>query len=312
VKFSRLVQLIILWFISHGTAHAEIETIAGTRIKMAKPAGFEKAQTFAGFQKPDAGAAIMIMEIPAPYAAASAGFNEAKMSERGMKLLSKVERKVDKYDGQLLEISQTVNGIPFHKWVLVFGDDRFAQIITATLPEGQAKLLGEPMKQAVMSTTFDANAAAPKDQHDLNFELSDVPGLKLATRIQNALLFNPSGELPKEKLAYTPTSFLAAQSFSIGKLEIGDRAEYARQRLRQSPEIKVLELLEDNDVSLSKLPGREILATAKSKINEDLFVYQVMIFADDRYYIMRGDCLLSNRKEMEPIFRAATKTFKVK
>ena len=305
--------LTLMFVASTGTAKADPESLPGSRVKLNRPTGFEKADSFSGFQKADAGASIMVSEIPAPYKICVSGFtNEEKMAERGMKLLTKTDNKVGQLEGLLVEVQQHAMGKEFHKWILVFGDATFAEVVTATFPQDKANELSEPMKKAVLSAVFDSTAAAPLQQKDLGFEVSNVPGLKLAARVQNAIVFNATGELPKEKLDYTPTAFVAAQSFSIGKLEISDRADYARKRLKGSPEISAPEIVADGEISIARLPGREILATAKSKSNEDVFIYQVMLFSDGGYYILRGDCLLANRKAQEPIFRSIAKTFKLK
>lgn len=296
---------------SIGASFAEAESVAGTRVTIEKPPGFEKATTFSGFQRSDVAASIMITEIPAPFRAATAGFDEKKMAERGMKLLSKVDRKVANYDGMLVELTQSAQGIAFHKWILAFGDDAFTQLVSATCPETEANQLGAAMKQAVLTTSFDASKS-PLQPKDLNFEVTEVPGLKLATLVQNAMIFNTTGQLPKQKLEYTPVSFVAAQSISTGKMEIKDKLKFAQERLLVSPELNGVQILTETDVKVANLPGREILATAKSKSNEELFVYQVMLFPSDGYYLMRAECLISQRKEYEPIFKSLARTFKLR
>lgn len=314
-KFASAIQVLASWLgLSIGAAHAvDLEKIPGTRVKISKPPGFVRADTFPGFQKAEATASIMISEIPAPYKLCSAGFTvPEKMAEKGMKLLSRVENNVGNFEGQLVEVQQQAAGIDFRKWILMFGDDTFSEIVTATFPSTKAKELSEIMKSAVLTTAFDSGAAEPVEQKDLGFELSDVPGLKLASRIQNALVFTETGQLPDKKLDYTPSAFVAAQSFSLTKLVIDDRAAYARQRLEKSPEIDGPEIFSESDLSIAGMPGREILATAKSKAKENLFIYQVMLFSDKGYYIMRGDCQTKFRNTQEPIFRQITKTFKLK
>ena len=287
------------------------EAVAGTRVSIEKPPGFEKATTFAGFQKSDVAASIMITELPVSFRAATAGFDEKKMSERGMNLLAKVARKVANYDGMLIELTQKAQGIEFHKWILAFGDDAFTQLVSAICPETEVPQLGAAMKQAVLTSSFDASKP-PLQAKDLSFEVSEVPGLKLATLVLNAMVFNTTGQLPKQKLDYTPVSFVAAQSISTGKMEIKDKVKFAQERISDSPELHSVQILSEADVKIANLPGREMLATAKSKTNEDLFVYQVLLFPADGYYLMRAECLLSQRKDYEPAFKSLARTFKLR
>ena len=284
--------------------------VSGSRVVMVQPVGFSKAEKFSGFQNAELQSSIMVTEMAAPYPQMVAGFDEAHLASRGMKLISKTSSPVGTLKGELIEISQAVQGIDYHKWILAFGDQGLTVLITATFPEKNADKLSELLKTALLSTKYDASLPSPLQQTDMNFSVSPVAGLKLAARVQNSLVFNESGALPKTKLSGTPTVFVAAQALS--NLAIDDRAAFARNRLRQTKDISNLQIVSEKDVKIGGLPGREILATGDGKDGEKAFIFQIMLYGSGSYFIMQGHCDASLQGTKIFVFREIANTFKVK
>ncbi len=310
----RLPLLLVCFLTSHLCQLASLaaeEAIPGTRVFLEKPLGFERASNFSGFQDPKNASSIMISEIPGPFDKVSAGFNEDQMKPRQMTLLSKEPHKVGDFDGLLVELQQQAGAAEFHKWLLVFGDQSFTILVTAAFPEALKAEMAERMKKAILTARFVKASLPPQKQNDLNFALTETKGLKLAGRIQNALLFNQSGSLPKEKLNYVPVSFVAAQA--LNDLKIDNREAFARKRLHQTTSISKIEIIEEKDIEIGGLPGREILARAESNdSHEKLFLYQVILYGAGSYFIMQGECNEDQRKVQEAEFKTISKTFRMK
>lgn len=306
-----LTTLVLLNLLVSGQSLAAApQTVPGSRVSMEMPEGFEKAGNFSGFQNPQKRASIMVTEMPGPYAQITAGFDNEHLSTRGMSLCSKSPHKVGSFDGVLVELTQTAGEAHFHKWILAFGDQNNTTLVTAAFPEELKQELSGKMKDAVLSTSFDANRAAPLNQSDLNYTVSPVPGMKLAARVQNMLLFNPSGGLPKQKVEKPEPLFVAAQA--LNDLNIDDRALFCRRRLRQTKGLNTFEISSEKDVEIAGLSGREILASAIDEKGEKTFILQTMLFGKGSYFIMQGICDLSLQKTQEPVFREIAKTFKTK
>jgi hypothetical protein len=308
-KVSTWLALCVALFGS--ACQAETARVTGSRIIMDRPSGFEKAPNFAGFQNAELGASIMVTEVPGPYSKVTAGFDQTQMARRGMTLVSKYSAPVSGMQGLLLEITQSASGTDFRKWIHAFGNDTLTVLVTATFPETLKTQLSERLRRAVLTTTFDSSIAPPSKQHDLPFTISPVPGLKPAGRIQNMLMFNPSGELPHHGAAAGhSTLFIVGQALS--DLTIEDRKLFARRRLSQTPHLSGVEIQAESDVTISGLPGREIMASATGKAGEKLFVYQTILYGRGSYFIMQGLADASIRTAQEPLFKAIARTFKLK
>ncbi len=303
--------LAAIFFANAPAGLADFVKVPGSRVSMDNPAGFQKADNFAGFKNEEQRSSIMVTELPAPFLVVTSGFQDTeKMAKRGMTLLSKSPQKVANFDALLFEIKQGTAAGEFHKWILAFGDRTFITMVTAAFPEELSSKLSDSLKKSVMSCKFESNSPSPlEQQEDMNFSLASVHGLKLAGRVQNALIYNESGELPKEKLAGIVPVFVAAQALS--DLEITDKSAYALNRLHQSEGLRNFEIISESDLKIAEVPCREILALAE-RTEGKVFIYQAMLFAKGSYFILQGECAANKRAEYEPIFKGLTSTFKIK
>ncbi len=128
-------------------------TVVGTHVSLIPPAGFTPSTQFPGYQFESLGSSIMITELPGPFAEASAGFSKpSELMKRGMSVLDKKEVKSNGQNGLLVKVEQNAYGTDYLKWLLIFGDEKEAVIITATFPKQYESELSEKMKASILST----------------------------------------------------------------------------------------------------------------------------------------------------------------
>jgi hypothetical protein len=183
-------------------------------------------------------------------------------------------------------------------------------MITAAFPDERATAFSDKLKAAVASAQYDAAGAPPDTMADLPFTISGTKTLKLAGRVQNALMFTPTGQMVQTPASTDSSMFIVAQALS--DLDVGDKAAFARRRLRQSPGMTDLQILKESDVTVAGMPGREILATATGKKGEKLFIMQTMLFGLGSYFILQGLTDEAKRATREADFRALVQQFKLK
>lgn len=133
--------------------HAQI-TVPGTSITLKAPEGFTESSDFPGIALAEKGSSIMVNVVPAPYVAISASFDEAGLKTQGMTLISREEVTGGFGEGILIHASQSAQGTPFLKWVLVFGDDSTTNLVTGTFPEVLSEALSDSIKTGVLSATL--------------------------------------------------------------------------------------------------------------------------------------------------------------
>lgn len=250
----------------------------------------------------------MVTEMPAPFAALTAGFNKTTLAKSGIELISSEQRTVGSMPALLLQVKQSAMGNVYKKWILAFGEPKFSVLVTATFPENSAAQMSDMMKATVLSSTFSRLTAPADPKADLPFAVTISPGLKFSNRIQNSLMYTPSGTL---NTSSSGTVFIVGQS--LVNMPFLDRANVARKRLGQITEVANLRILSDDEITISGLSGREIVATGiDTRKQEPMLVYQVMLFPPQSYYLMQGLTPLSTRASYEPIFKQSARTFKVK
>jgi len=282
------------------------EVVHGTRVRMTRPAGFTVAQQFSGYLNREDGSSIMVTELPAPFAKATAGFDEAGCKSRGMTLESKQNVSVGKYAGLLIALSQAAYGKLYRKWMLSFGDDTQTIVVTASWPEGAGDL-SAAMKSAVLTARLD-ETAPPPSLNDLTFTMGSTPRLTLARRVQNLLIYTESGQLAGSRRS---PFYIVGQS--ISEIAVEDPKGFARRRLGQVAGISSIAIEDDRDINVDGLSGRELVAAGVDvKSGGPMSVYQTMLFDKNTYYLFQGLVGKERKAEFLPAFKEATRGFKRK
>lgn len=284
--------------------HVQIE---GTNIFMVPPSSFESSSNFKGFQNPeDPTSMIMVMEIPGPYTEVNKGFKTDMMKARGMDLITKNEIKVDKYDGLLIEINQSANGMIFSKQLLIYGNEESTTIINGVYLKDSTQL-GERIKQSVLTTFIDLETKSDP-RAALNYEVNEDAGsLKFKTVMGNSMLFNRDLKIPTESI--DKVSLLIDKSFA--KVAIDDKKLFCLSRLKKYPEDFSLDLSKGiNEIELDNLKGFELFA--KNTKNESEEMYQVILFEEDGgYYLFVGTYLTGSDQAITDI-KNVVRSFKRK
>lgn len=256
------------------------------RVTLVPPAGFEVAELFEGFQRPESQASLMVLSLPAPYATVMSGFDGERLASAGLTLRSQESLELDGRPGRLLDLSQRVNGMDLSKWILLLDQDgNSTVIINATVPQSEPPAVSERLKQAVLSTRVDDSLAAPLPEDTVDFSLTPSSDLKLATSLGGTLLYNQAGVLTPE--APGNPLFIAAPSFS--RVVVASPAEFARRRLYQTEQITIDQIMAERTVTIDGLPGYEIIAAGQDQPSGTaLRIYQVVLFDDGQYILLTG------------------------
>ena len=87
-KLCLVAAFVLLW---HATARAEIQregqdvvAFPETGLALPQPEGFDKADSFYGFQQPSTGASVMLTVIPGPFSEVTKGFDKTNLTTKGM------------------------------------------------------------------------------------------------------------------------------------------------------------------------------------------------------------------------------------
>lgn len=108
--------------------------VDGTKIFLVPPDGFEKADSFQGFQQKATTSSIMATELNTPYSEVINGLTELGVFSY-LILKKKQEIQINEYSGLYITAEQTVSGIKYLKQIIVIGDDKITLIINGIYQE---------------------------------------------------------------------------------------------------------------------------------------------------------------------------------
>ena len=284
--------------------HLQIE---GTNIFMVPPALFELSTNFKGFQNPDDQTSmIMMMEIPGPYNEIIKGFTSEMMKPQAMELKSKKEIQVAEYNGLLIELDQTANGMVFSKQLLVYGNEKSSTLINGVYLKDSIQT-GEKIKQSI-STTFVDPSLTINPREALDYTLNeDVGDMQFKSVFGNGMLFNRDLKTPTE--SFDKASLLTDKSFA--KIAIENKKLFCISRLKKYPDnYSVLPSKDITEITLDDLNGFELFA--KNNDNENEEMYQVILFDENGgYYLFVGTYVPNSENAIADI-KSIVQTFRRK
>ncbi|WP_031529535.1 hypothetical protein [Dyadobacter crusticola] len=275
--------------------------IAGTKVSLIPPSGFEKATNFAGFQQTQSGSSIMVMSIPGQFEKLRAGLTKEAFLSQGVEISEIETLTLNGMPGVFLTGTQNAHSNVYSKFILCFGKDDESVMINGAFPQ-KLQEVGKGIKQAILGAYFDANRKVNPFEA-IDFEVSTT-GSKLvfAKNVANSLIYNMDGKIPTE--SSDRTSYILAKSFS--KVEIEDKKLFCLNRAKQLyPEINIDSV---NELSIDGTTGYELIGTAKNKkFEQDEKIYLAVLFSDNLYYLMIGSSnndLASNLQTFKSIARS--------
>jgi hypothetical protein len=281
-------------------------SFASVGVRLTRPAGFEDADSFHGFQQPETRSAVMVLQMPAPFDDISKGFTAAQMKTRGMILRSKESIEIDGKAGVLMSVTQNApNGEEFGKWLLVFGDDAETKIVNATFPPSSPNLSAE-LKAVLLSARLD-NSSTPALGSDVGFRVTESTSLKLTQGMGKMLIYTrpgvPRGGPPDEPMLIVGRS--------LGAVTVENQRGFALQRLTQMASVKLSSVVSVETIEIDGLGGYEIVADAEhGDSGQALRLYQVMLYeAEGPYVLIQGRVGAGLADQYVPEFREMARSF---
>jgi len=284
----------------------EHKNIKGTKISLIPPKGFINGINFLGLQQAESGSSIMILDMPGPYSAISAGINKENLLSKGIELSKMQKLEVNGLPAIFITGTQNSNGTIYTKFIFVFGTESETIMINGAYPENLKKV-GNEIRKSMLTVFYEADKKInPFDALDYTIDVSNTK-LKFGKSMSNLLMFSVDGQVPTS--SSDKTNLIVAKSFS--QITTEDKKLFCINRLKQTP-IDITSIEYTNEITIDEVSGYEIIAKAKNKkTGESENIYQVILFSDKLYYILFGSTNDETDKSIDEI-RRAIKTFKRK
>lgn len=282
--------------------------IVGTKFFLIPPTGFIPATNFQGFQEMNSGASILVMEIPGPFSESTKGFNEQGLKTQGVVLKKKEEVSVNGKQGLFLTSEQFAYGTNYSKYILVFGDSKATYMVNGTFPK-EVTDLEKNIRESMFSVVYESGLTVDPLSAVLFTVDTENTKLKFGKSMTGTLLYTVDGKVPTE--SNDKTTFIVG--LSLANVQTVDKKLTAITRLKRMPytDLKIDEN-KINEIEIDGISGYEVMGEGLDKSNGTKeFVYQVMLFTDNGYYIMVGTTQ-NNFEENLELFKKVSRTLKRK
>jgi len=228
------------------------------------------------------------------------------MQKQGMELKAKKEIKVAEFDGLLLELDQSANGMVFSKQIIIYGNEKSSTLINGVYLKDSLQL-GKKIRESILTTFVDSKTESnPRDA--LNYSLNEnVGSLKFKAVMGNGMLLNRDLKTPTE--SEDKATLLTDKSFA--NVEIKNEKLFCISRLKKYPDdYSVIPSKGINEIEIDNLKGFELFAKNNDKENEEM--YQVILFdGNGGYYLFIGTYITGSEKAISDI-KSVIQTFKRK
>ena len=282
------------------------QDIKGTKISLISPKGFISGQNFLGLQQLESGSSIMITEIPGPYSEIVKGMTKENFLSKGVKTKKFENLTINGLPALLIHGIQNAYGYTFTKYILIFGNETETIMINGAFPDNM-KEIGVQVKKSILSAIYDEKRVVdPFETIDYSIDASKA-GLKFGKNISNSLIFTIDGIVPTNST--DKTTLMVSKSFST--ITIEDKKLFVMNKLKQLYTVETT-IKYTNEISIDGINGFEAFAETKNKkTNNTEYVYQVILFSDNLYYIIIASTADSTNERIEQL-KETIKTFKRK
>jgi hypothetical protein len=234
-----------------------------SHIGMVAPGGMQPSPTFRGFENREAGASIVILEIPPQaYAGVEKQLTVEALKKEGMTEEKRETVTLKDGKGLLVVGTQEAGQKKFRKWVLLASWPEVAAMIAFQVPEeNKDKYPDAGMRAALMSATLRASVPIDEQLRLLPIVFDNLSGLRPFRVLGNSSVFLTDGATDPKEPASQP--LLIVSVAPGGPEQASDRTNFARTLFSGLNDFKDLRIVGSDVLQLDNHQTYEIQAEAK-------------------------------------------------
>lgn len=281
--------------------------VPGTHVYLAVPEGFALAEDFPGIGRDVDVTSVLVTELPVPLGLARRSLEPDALEQRGVVLHASARVEVDGREALLVHASQRAAGRAFRKWMLLLGDARGSVLVTATTPREYEERHQEALVDTLRSVVWRRDGASGEPA-ELPFALRVPPPFEVVSRASNAVVLTDP-----ERASGAGVAPLLSVGASLGRVAVGDLAEFAEQRLRESPGVEDVETRSEGARVLDGMPGHEIRARARDvESGREVRVVQLLAAREGRYYLIQAIAEPADSASILSAYEAVAGSFRLR
>lgn len=287
-------------FLLTALAMSAAPPIPGTSVSMTPPPGMQPATRFAGFEAPGTATSIMVTELAAPYAGATAGFRDAaRLASQRMTLIK--SEQLTQPQAELFTLTQRYAGDEYRKLILTAGDATRTILLTATT-DADTAATWEPAFRAAFATV----TIGPPQSNAVGFHIEPQADFKPARAVSGSLALSPGGVLGPNVPMFLGTR-------SVAPVPVASLAEFCENRARSLPGVNAFRTTYTNPITIDGLSGLRLTGIANEATLSAQLVHET-ILRDPAggYYLLLGITPQTTAEVLAPLFDKMAASFRRK
>lgn len=253
------------------------------------PPGMTESTQFAGFEDPQTGASILMVDMPPQaYAQVAAGFTDAALAGKGIVIDTRGTLPLALPGVQTLFVTgrQAIGPVMSRKWILVAGTAQGTALVTVQVPEPKADTLSDDsVRQSLETLAYRPPPSVEQQMEGLSFRFTDLSGFRPIKVIGNAAVVLTDG--PKDVLDGAEQPIFVA-GVAPGAPREDDRRQFAFRAFSNVAGVKEVRIERAEPLRIGAMPGFEILATGQTLSGEDVKIVQWLRFGPTAHVRMVG------------------------
>ncbi len=278
---------------------------------MVPPAGFVLSPDFAGFMDQEAGASIVLTEMPGDaFGEISSGFRKEQLAAQGMTLLGACTEANPPVEHVCLRLSQEAHGMRFLKWTLIANLGDVTGLIAVNIPEqvvagGQHSAVA--IEAALSTVTYTARVAT-KPVDTLPFIIEEGELLPFHSTFQGrAAAFGHPVDAGGPR-----ASLVVAAAFNASP--VARSIDHHRAAFKQIAAVANAQITDEGTASVGPLSGHLLEGTGQDEDNgAELYLFQaILVDAEDMSYALIGIAPVAEKELYRAEFVRLMQTFKLR
>ena len=229
-------------------------------------------------------------------------FDKKSMFQAGIVVMKETFFKINGFEAMMIDGDQYINEKELAVSILIIGNCTQTYLIMGSTPKPIRNNMNIEITNSLLSVIFDPKMEAKPISESFSYKVNlEGTGLIEVAPMGDTRTFTDDGNLPSK--TDDMTSLTIHEAHNGKQFTEAQKKEICTHRINQYP----ITWDEKSDLtpqkySTCKLSGYEIHASGVSKFLKTEFIYQLVLFANDRYFVVTGISYGDEKKCME-IFR---------
>jgi hypothetical protein len=273
--------------------------IAGTRVELSAPRGFEPSEAVQGLARSDGRAKLGVFELPTPFAETAP--DPSRWNDVELRLLRWEPARIAEVEARLYHLERERDGVTQRSWMLVGGDTHESLVMVAECDGELAAELEQPLRECLLGAKWQRETA-PR----ISFELTPGADLVLVRDDGAAHVYAPAG---------TPSPLPEGTAFLLVAQTPRSNAEGLEAACRERLEgalgsvgAQLVALESSQEVASAGRKAWELVASVEG----GLLAWITLVPAGDGALVLQGQCRVAQREPYLAAFRAAAASLTLK